>query len=59
MILIFKKNAMYMCTLFNKVIYIYIFFNCYLAAPQPPLGHSQGDNLTIPMLITTLKLFLP
>ena len=29
-----------------------VFFNCYLAAPQPTLGHSQGDSLTNPMLIT-------
>ena len=28
------------------------FFNCYLAAPRPTLGHSQGDSLTNPMLIT-------
>ena len=28
------------------------FFNCYLAAPQPMLGHSQGGNLTNPILIT-------
>ena len=30
----------------------FIFFNCYLAAPRPTLGHSQGDSLTNPMLIT-------
>ena len=28
------------------------FFNCYLAVPRPTLGHSQGDSLTNPMLIT-------
>ena len=27
-------------------------FNCYLAVPQPTLGHSQEDSLTNPMLIT-------
>ena len=27
------------------------FFNCYLAAPQPSLGHCQGSSLTDPMLI--------
>ena len=27
------------------------FFNCYLAVPQPTLGHSQGDSFTNPMLI--------
>ena len=30
----------------------FFFFNCYLAAPRPILGHSQGDSLTNPMLIT-------
>ena len=30
----------------------HIFFNCYLAVPQPTVGHSQGDSLTNPMLIT-------
>ena len=29
-----------------------IFFNCYLAILRPTLGHSQGDSLTNPMLIT-------
>ena len=27
------------------------FFNCYLAALQPTLGHSQGESLTNQMLI--------
>ena len=27
--------------------------NCYLAASRPTLGHSQGDNLTNPILIIT------
>ena len=30
------------------------FFNCHSAAPRPTLGHSQGDSLTNPMLITAL-----
>ena len=30
------------------------FFNCYLAAPRLTLGHSQGDSLTNPMLITAI-----
>ena len=30
----------------------FFFFNCYLAVPRPTLGHSQGDSLTNPMLIT-------
>ena len=29
------------------------FFNCYLAAPRPTLGHYLGGSLTYPMLITT------
>ena len=28
------------------------FFNCYLASIWPTLGHSQGDSLTNPILIT-------
>ena len=32
--------------------YFFFFFNCYLAAPQPTLGHSRGDSLTNPILIT-------
>ena len=35
------------------------FFNCYLAAPLPTLGHSQGDSLTKPMFITAFELFQP
>ena len=35
------------------------FFNCYLPAPWPTSGHSQGGSLTNPMLITTLYLFRP
>ena len=38
-------------TQYISYIYIYI-FNCYLAAPRPTLGHSRGDSLTNPMLIT-------
>ena len=30
----------------------FFFFNCYLAVPRPTLGHSQGDSLINPMLIT-------
>ena len=29
-----------------------VFFNCYLAAPRPSLGHYWGVNLTHSMLIT-------
>ena len=31
------------------------FFNCYLAFPWPTLGHSRGDSLTNPMLITSFS----
>ena len=33
------------------------FFNCYLAAPRPTLGHYRGDSLTHPMLITAYYIF--
>ena len=37
----------------HTYIYIYIYiFNCYLAAPQPTLGHYRGSSLTQLMLIT-------
>ena len=35
------------------------FFKCYLAVPQPTLGHSQGDSLTNMMLITAFVQFRP
>ena len=38
---------------------IEVFFNCYLAAPRPTLGHSQGGNLTNSMLITACYLYQP
>ena len=31
------------------------FCNCYLAVPLPTLGHSRGDSLTKPMLITSFS----
>ena len=30
------------------------FFNCYLAAQRPTLGHYLGGSLTHPMLITAI-----
>ena len=36
-----------------------LFFNCYLAAPRPTLGHCRGDRLTHPMLITAFVQFRP
>ena len=35
----------------------YIFFNCYFTVPQPTLGHSQGDSLTNPMLVSVFVQF--
>ena len=34
-----------------------LFFNCYLAAQRPALGHSQGDSLTDSMLITAFFIY--
>ena len=31
------------------------FFNDYLAAPQPTLGHCRGGNLPSPMLINVFE----
>ena len=41
-----KISDMSFCSFFQ------IFFYCYLAVPLPTLGHSQGNSLTNPMLIT-------
>ena len=35
------------------------FFNFFLAAPRPTLGHCRGDSLTHPMLITAFYLVQP
>ena len=37
---------------------VFFFFNCYLAVPQPTLGHSWGDSLTNLMLITAFFLLI-
>ena len=37
----------------------FFFFNCYLAVPRPTLGHSQGDSLTNPLLITVFVYIRP
>ena len=34
------------------VLFLKKFYNCYLAVPRPTFGHSQGDSLTNPVLIT-------
>ena len=39
-------------TIHNSKLVFLFFFNCYLAAPRPTLGHYRGDSLTHPMLIT-------
>ena len=39
--------------------WFHFFFNCYLAAPRPNLGHYRGDSLTHPMLITAFYNFDP
>ena len=36
----------------NLLLFSFFFCNCYLADPWPTLGHSQGDSLTSPMLLT-------
>ena len=47
-----------MCHVLTNCIYVkFYFFNCYLAAPRPTLGHFWGDNLTHPMLITAFLHF--
>ena len=40
-----------------RILFVNIFFNCYLAAPRPTLGHYRGDSLTHPMLITAYYIF--
>ena len=35
------------------------FFYCYLAFPQSTLGHSRGDSLTNPMIITAFVQIRP
>ena len=41
------------------MLFFFFFFNCYLAAPWPTLGHYRGDSLTHPMLITAFYIFNP
>ena len=47
--LTFNNNSFFKTKPQNLIV---IFFKCYLAAPRPTLGHSQGDSFTNPMLIT-------
>ena len=37
----------------------FFFSNSFLSVPRPTLGHSQGDSLTNPMLITAFVHILP
>ena len=37
----------------------FFFFNCYLAVPQPTMGHSHGDSLSNLTLITAFARFRP
>ena len=39
--------------------FFFFFFSCYLVAPRPTLGHSQGDSLMNPMLIIAFYLCRP
>ena len=39
--------------------FFFFFFNCYLAVPQPTLGHSQRDSLTNLILITVFIYIQP
>ena len=52
----FKVLKFLVCLSVSGVLFIVavfcFFFNYYLAAPRPTLGHSQGDSLINPMLIT-------
>ena len=52
-ILIITKSWDLLFWIFSQFLqFFFFFFNCYLAVPQPTLGHSQGDSLTNLMLIT-------
>ena len=46
------------CEELSNTVFFVLFFNCYLAIPQPTLGHSQGDSLTNLMLITAFCTYL-
>ena len=53
---IFLSLRKKICTAWNTSCFwcliFLVFFNCYLADPRPISGHSQGDRLTNPVLIT-------
>ena len=47
------ETVLYLSQILGVILHLeHIFFKCYLAVPQPSLGHSQGDSLTNLMLIT-------
>ena len=58
-IILFKSIYQYVISQNWTLFRIIIFFNCYLVAPRPTLGHCQGDSLTNPMLIIAFYLFRP
>ena len=47
-----KSNSFHIYLFQQSMWNFFFFFNCYLVVPRPTLGHSQGDSLTNPMLIT-------
>ena len=48
----FRPEILFLGKFDTKTQNCQFFLNCYLAAPRPTLGHSQGDSLTNLMLIT-------
>ena len=59
---LFKGTCLLLASFFKEGLILLcqsIFFNCHLAAPQPTLGHSQGDSLTNLMLIIAFYLCQP
>ena len=43
----------------TQILFCFLFFNCYLAAPRPTFGHCQGGSLFNPTLITAFTYFDP
>ena len=54
-----NRNSKFSEQAFSPFLCVQYLFNCYLAAPWPTFGCSQGDSLANPMLITAFKLFQP
>ena len=51
--LLWTLNYFTLC--FTVSFFCFFFWNCYLAVPRPTLGHSRGDSLINPMLITAFS----